>query len=278
MSATPSAEPVNRLLNDPFAAVDEMLDGIVAAFPGTVRRTAGGHCLLSRSRSPNRRICVVTGGGSGHEPAFFGYLGRGLADAAAIGNVFASPSATPVIEGVTEIAAPALFIFGNYDGDVMNFGMAADLLAEDGVQSDTVLVTDDVVSAPRGSEADRRGVAGDLIVIKAAGARADEGASLEEVAAAARYANERTRTAGVGLSACTLPTSRIPSFDLPVGLMDVGIGLHGEAGIRRGPVASADEVVDELLELVMAELPVDGNAGVSVVVNLLGELLIVQVA
>ncbi len=270
MSERRSAEPPNRLQNDPFAAVDEMLDGIRALFGSRITTTAGGRGIVLTDRSPRRRVSILTGGGSGHEPGFFGYLGPGLADAVAVGNIFASPSAIPTVEAVTMIGLPSLFIFGNYDGDVMNFGMAADLLADAGFDTATVLVTDDIVSAPVGSEAERRGVAGDLIVIKAAGARADEGGSLDDVVAAARHANARTRTAGVGLQGCTLPTSSTPIFALPGGMMDVGVGLHGEAGIRRGPLLPADEVAAELLTVILAELPLGAGDRAAIVVNLLG--------
>lgn len=258
------------MLNDPFSIVDETLEGALAMFGPRVTVTASGRGLVLTERNPRRRVSILTGGGSGHEPGFFGFLGVGLADAVAVGNIFASPSAIPSCEAVREIGLPSLFIFGNYDGDIMNFGMAADLLADEGLETATVLVTDDVVSAPRGSETERRGVAGDLIVIKAAGARADAGGSLPEVVEAARHANARTRTAGVGLAGCTLPTSGVPIFELPAGVMDVGVGLHGEAGIRRGPLMSADEVASELLEVLLAELPLGSDDRAAVVVNLLG--------
>ncbi len=270
MSITHSAKPPNRLQNDPFAVVDEMLEGIRTMFGERIVATPSGRGLILVDRDPRRRVSILTGGGSGHEPGFFGYLGSGLADAVAVGNVFASPSAIPTVEAVRAIGLPSLFIFGNYDGDVMNFGMATDLLADEGMATETVLVTDDVVSAPPGSESDRRGVAGDLIVLKAAGARADEGGTLEEVAAAARHANIRTRTAGVGLAGCTLPTLSSPIFELPAGTMDVGVGIHGEAGIRRGSLLPADEVADELLDMLLAELPLGQDERAALVVNLLG--------
>ena len=270
MNQIRDAEPPNRLQNDPFAVVDELLEGALAMFGHRVRATESGRGLILADRNPRRRVSILTGGGSGHEPGFFGFLGRGLADAVAVGNIFASPSAIPTVEAVRAIGLPSLLIFGNYDGDVMNFGMASDLLVDEGLETETVLVTDDVVSAPRGSESERRGVAGDLIVIKAAGAKADEGGSLEEVVAAAHHANDRTRTAGVGLAGCTLPTSNVPIFELPAGMMDVGVGLHGEAGIRRGPLASADEVAIELLDVLLAELPLGSGGRAAVVVNLLG--------
>jgi dihydroxyacetone kinase-like protein len=263
---------MRKLLNDPFAAVDEMVEGILVAYGDVIEATPSGRGLVFTRPAAGRRTCIVTGGGSGHEPAFFGYLGQGLADAVAVGNVFASPSAEPVLE-LAERLAPAdglLFVYGNYDGDIMNFGMAADLLADRGIPSETVLVTDDVASAPRGQIGERRGVAGDVVVLKAAGARADEGAGLADVAAAAGHANARTRTVGVGLGPCIVPTAGVATFDLPEGEMDIGMGVHGESGIRRERLAAADDVADELLDLALADGAGAAGEPVLVLVNTLG--------
>src|ERR1700683_3972910 len=166
---------MRKLINDPYRVVDEMLAGVLSAFPGAVRLTESGRGVVLTDRPAHRRVGLITGGGSGHEPAFVGYLGPGLADAAAAGNVFASPAANPAVECARAVAGEdgVLFLYGNYEGDIMNFEMASELLADEGIASQTVLVTDDVVSAPT-APAGRRGVAGDVIVLKAAGARADE--------------------------------------------------------------------------------------------------------
>jgi dihydroxyacetone kinase-like protein len=261
-----------KLLNDPFRAVDEMLEGVVGAHAARCDLLPSGRALVTREAVASRRVGIITGGGSGHAPAFFGFLGPGLADGVAVGNVFASPSARPVVELARELAAPdgVLFVYGNYEGDVMNFGLAAELLAEDGIASETVLVTDDVASAPRDQRSERRGVAGGLIVLKAAGARADEGAGLAEVAAVARLANDRTRTIGVGLAPCTLPTSSAPTFELAEGEMDVGMGVHGEAGIERSRLVSADEVADLMLDVLLEDRPPELGEPVQVLVNTLG--------
>ena len=230
---------MRKLLNDPFACVDEMVGGILVAYPGLVETTPSGRGLVYTGPTADRRARIVVGGGSGHEPAFFGYLGPGLADAAAVGNVFASPPAEPAIEAAERLAPPdgVLFLYGNYGGDVMNFDMAAELLADRGMTSETVLVTDDVSSAPPAErEPAPRGVAGDVVVLKAAGARADEGASLADVAAAARLANDRTRTMGVCLGPCTVPTAGVPTFELPDGEMDIGMG----DARRERPAAGGD--------------------------------------
>jgi dihydroxyacetone kinase-like protein len=263
---------VRKLLNDPFAVVDEMVDGIAAAFPEHVRLTPSRRGLVARLPSSARRTAVVTGGGSGHEPAFFGYVGPGLADGAALGNVFASPPAAHVAEVARAVdrGEGVLFVYGNYDGDVMNFELASELLEDDGIASLHAVVTDDVASAPHDARARRRGVAGDVFVLKAAGARADEGAALVEVRDAALRANERTRTLGVGLGPCTVPAAGRPTFELADGEMDVGMGIHGEAGLERRALASADDVADELLDLLLDDLQPVAGERISVLVNTLG--------
>jgi dihydroxyacetone kinase-like protein len=263
---------MRKLLNDPFSAIDEMVEGILITYGEVIEATPSRRGLVFTKPAASRCTRIVTGGGSGHEPAFFGYLGQGLADGVAVGNVFASPSAEPVIELAERLAPESgvLFVYGNYDGDIMNFGMAADLLADRGILSETVLVTDDVTSAPRDQIGERRGVAGDVVVLKAAGASADAGAGLAEVAAAARHANTRTRTVGVGLGPCIVPTAGVATFELPDGEMDIGMGVHGESGIRREPLASADDVADQLLDLALADGAGAAGEPVLVLVNTLG--------
>jgi phosphoenolpyruvate---glycerone phosphotransferase subunit DhaK len=253
---------MRKLVNDPFAVVDEMVDGLEAAFGRQLEVTPSRRGLISTARRISRRVAVVTGGGSGHEPAFFGYLGPGWADGAALGNVFASPSATPIVEVAerTERRNGVLFVYGNYEGDLMNFEMASELLDERGILTLHLRVTDDVSAG--------RGVAGDVFVLKAAGACADEGASLEEVHTAAAHANGRTRTMGVGLGPCIVPAAGRPTFELPEGTMDLGMGAHGEAGTSRRELSPADEVADELLDFLLGELQPDGP--VWLLVNTLG--------
>lgn len=267
-----------KLLNDPFCAVDEMLQGAVLAHGDAFDVLPGGRAVVGRVRSPIRRIAVITGGGSGHEPAFFGYVGRGLADGVGVGNVFASPSARTIVEIAQHLHPDdgVLFIYGNYEGDVMNFDLAGELLADAGIDSRTVLVTDDVASAPHGREMERRGVAGDVIVLKAAGARADEGGSLVEVAEAGSLANDRTRTVGVGFSPCTLPTAEEPTFEIADGEMDIGMGVHGEAGIHRARLTTADEVADALLTIILEDRPVPAGGRVQVLVNTLGATTLME--
>ena len=263
---------MRKLLNDPFAVVDEMIDGLAAVYPTQIEVTPSRRGVVSTARNAARRVGLVTGGGSGHEPAFFGYIGPGFADGAALGNVFASPSATPIVEVADRVnhGGGILFVYGNYGGDVMNFEMAGELLAERNIRTLHLPVTDDLASSPAETREERRGVAGDVLVLKAAGARADQGASLEEVHAAAAHANDRTRTVGVGLGPCTVPAAGRPTFDLPEGTMDIGMGVHGEAGLSRRALASADEVADELLALLLDELQPTAGESAWVLVNTLG--------
>jgi dihydroxyacetone kinase-like protein len=259
--------------NDPERYVEEMLAGILAAHPGELAVAAGEKRAIMRADAPVQgKVAICTGGGSGHLPVFMGYVGRGLIDGAAIGNVFASPSMNQMLTLTRAVhgGKGVLYLYGNYGGDVMNFDMASELAGEEGIQVRTVLVADDVASAPKGKEADRRGVAGLFYAYKVAGACADSGASLEEVAAATEEALGRVRSIGVALSPCTVPGAGKPTFVLPEDAMEIGMGIHGEAGIHRGPRRSADEVTADMMKLLLEDLPLSAGQEVSVLVNSLG--------
>ncbi|WFU04423.1 dihydroxyacetone kinase subunit DhaK (plasmid) [Rhizobium sp. CB3171] len=262
-----------KLINDGAAAVDEMLAGILAAHPRHVRALEGSPRSIVAIEGPRPgKVGMVVGGGSGHEPTFLGYVGKGLADAAAIGNVFASPPPDPIIECAKAVngGAGVLFLYGNYAGDVMNFDMASEMLAMDDIEVRTVLTTDDVASAPVDQRDRRRGVAGNVFVFKAAGAACDLMYSLDEVERIARWANDRTFTIGVALSPCSLPQTLKPNFQLGEDEMEIGMGIHGEPGVARGPLKPADQVTAELLDKILGEMkPVRGDR-VAVLVNSLG--------
>lgn len=260
-----------KLINDGNAAVDEMLTGILAAHPDHLWRPEGAPRAVVAKKGPRPgKVALVIGGGSGHEPTFLGFVGQGLADAAAIGNVFASPPPQPAVDAALAASGGAgvLFMYGNYAGDVMNFDMASELLEMEGVEARTVLTTDDIASAKERDK--RRGVAGNVFIFKAAGAAADMMMSLDEVERVARHANARTYTMGVALSACSLPQTRRPNFDLPAGEMEIGMGIHGEPGVRRGPLRSANEVTDEIMDALLAEMAAPAGDEVAVLVNSLG--------
>jgi phosphoenolpyruvate---glycerone phosphotransferase subunit DhaK len=263
--------PTQKLINDGNAAVDEMLTGILAAHPEHLwRPDHAPRAVVARQGPREGKVALVIGGGSGHEPTFLGFVGKGLADAAAVGNVFASPPPQPAVDAALAAngGAGVLFMYGNYAGDVMNFDMATEMLEMEGVEARTVLTTDDVAS--HADRAKRRGVAGNVFIFKAAGAAADRMLPLDEVERIARHANARTFTMGVALSSCSLPQTRRPSFDLPPGEMEIGMGIHGEAGVRRGPLRPADEVVDEIMDLLLAEMAAPSGGRVALLVNSLG--------
>ena len=262
-----------KLINDPKVIIEEMLEGIVGAHGGHVRQLADSPRSIVAVDGPRPgKVGLVIGGGSGHEPTFIGFVGKGLADACAVGNVFASPPPDPIVACAKAASGGAgvLFMYGNYAGDVMNFDMAAELAAMDGVEVRTVLTTDDVASAPADQKAKRRGVAGNVFIFKVAGAASDKMWSLDECERVARKANERTFTMGVALYPCSLPHTLRHNFEIGEQDMEIGMGIHGEPGIAREPLRTADEVTDEMLERIFAELPSARGDKVAVLVNSLG--------
>ncbi|MFJ3281435.1 dihydroxyacetone kinase family protein [Streptomyces halstedii] len=246
---------MTRLFNDPAAFADEALEGFAAAHPRRVRRVPGG--VVRATRTAPGQVAVVVGGGSGHYPAFSGLVGQGLAHGAAVGNVFASPSAHQVrqVAEAAETGGGVLLAYGNYAGDVLHFGQAAEALTAQGIPTRTLGVTDDISSASPEEAPKRRGVAGDLVVFKTAAAAAEAGLPLAEVARIAELANARTRSFGVAFSGCTLPGADHPLFTVDEGRMAVGLGIHGEPGMGERPVPSADEAAELLVSTVLAELP-----------------------
>lgn len=264
---------IKRLINDGYDVVEEMLEGYCKANSEYVQLLDhDGRVVVSKKRSEESRVGIVIGGGSGHEPLFLGYVGEDFADAAVIGNVNTSPSPEPCYNAVKAVdtGKGCLFMYGNYAGDVMNFDMGAEMAAEDGVRVETVLVTDDVYSSE--NIEDRRGVAGDLIVFKAAASAAAKGFDLEEVKKAAEKANANTRSMGVALSSCTLPATEKHIFEMEDGEMEVGMGIHGEPGVRRAKLEPADKVVDEILGYILEDMKLVAGEEVFVLVNGLGGL------
>ena len=262
---------MTRLFNEPADFADEAADGFAAANARWVRRVTGGVVRVAASAEP--RVAVVIGGGSGHYPAFAGLVGPGLAAGAAMGNLFASPSAQQV-ESVARHAdegAGVLFSYGNYAGDVLNFDAAEASLNEAGIAARTVTVTDDVSSAGPGEKAKRRGIAGGLFVFKCAGASADRGDSLDDVVAVAARANDRTRSFGVAFSGATMPGASEPMFTVPEGRMSVGMGIHGEPGFEERDIPSADGLAALLVDSLLAERPADGERAV-IILNGLGSV------
>jgi phosphoenolpyruvate---glycerone phosphotransferase subunit DhaK len=262
---------MNRIINDPDEVAAEALGGIVAAHPDLLTTTA--HTRVFRAVQPVQgRVGIVTGGGSGHEPAFIGYVGPGLVDAVATGEVFASPTARAfeaafkTADGGRGVAC----LYGNYAGDNMNVKMAVRLAARDGLTVRTVVANDDAASAPKDDADKRRGVAGEILMWKVAGALAAEGADLDAVIAVAQKSIDATRSIGIGLSACTIPANGKPNFTIADGTMEVGIGHHGEPGVAVMPTKSAREMAALMMETVLPDLPFGRGEDVAVLISGLG--------
>ncbi|WP_303871845.1 dihydroxyacetone kinase subunit DhaK [Acetobacterium wieringae] len=266
---------MKRFINDPYDVVEEMLEGYVLAHKDYVELIkegeAQGRVVVSKSAKKKDKVGVVIGGGSGHEPLFLGYVGKGFVDAAVIGNINTSPSPDPCYAAVKAVdtGKGCIYLYGNYAGDVMNFDMGAEKAdEEDGIRVETVLTTDDVISSE--NIEDRRGIAGMFFMFKTTSAKADMGADLDEVVALAQKCNTNMRTMGVAMSSPTLPSKGGPIFEMEEGDMEIGMGLHGEPGVRRGKIEPADKVVDQIMDPILADLPYVAGDEVYVMVNSLG--------
>lgn len=261
---------MTKLINNPAEFTEDMLAGFIDAYGHLVTAIPGG--VVRRTATPQGKVATVVGGGSGHYPAFAGVVGHGFADGAVVGNVFTSPSAAEAYSVAREAASDAgvLIMSGNYAGDVMNFTMAAKQLVEEGIDARVLFVTDDIASAEAAAATSRRGVAGDFVVFRIAGAAADQGYDLDAVETVARRANEHTRTLGVAFAGCTLPGATEPLFTVPDGQMAVGLGIHGEPGITEAELPTAAGLAERLVNAVAAELSADWGSRVTVVLNGLG--------
>jgi dihydroxyacetone kinase-like protein len=262
---------LKKILNSPAAYVDETLAGLTAAHAEIYARPEARVITRAGGVTPGK-VGVVTAGGSGHLPIFAGYVGRGLLDAAAVGQVFASPPAEHMLAAMRHAngGAGVLRLYGNYGGDVMNFDMAGEMAEMESIPSTSVVLTDDVASAPREEAEKRRGVAGMVFAFKIAGASAEEMASLETVTAIARRAADACRSIGVALTPCTVPQAGQPTFLIADDEIEMGMGIHGERGIWRDKLRSADAIVDEMTDRLLADAPIERGARVSVLVNSLG--------
>ncbi|MGQ9682158.1 MAG: dihydroxyacetone kinase subunit DhaK [Anaerolineae bacterium] len=264
---------MKKILNDPNEFVVEMLDGLLKAHGGLLGHAAGDvHCVVRVDSPVAGKVALATGGGSGHLPVFLGYVGRGLLDGCAVGDVFQSPSAEQMLEVTRRIhgGKGVVYIYGNYGGDVMNFEMAAEMAALDGIEVRTVLVADDVASAPRERAERRRGVAGMVFAFKVAGAKADLGGTLDEVEAVARKALANIGTMGVALSPCTVPMAGRPTFTIGEDEMEIGMGIHGEPGVKREKLQAADAIAERIVSTILADMAVAAGDQVAVMVNGLG--------
>jgi dihydroxyacetone kinase-like protein len=266
-----------KLINDPARVVPELLEGLLRANGGRIVQV-GPVGAIAKASMPDAKVAVLIGGGSGHEPLFHGFLGEGMADGAACGNIFAAP--TPdVILAVTRAVnrgAGVLFLYGNYAGDIMNFDLAAEMAAEEGIRVRTVRIWDDVASAPPDQQELRRGIAGDLFVVKIAGAAAATLGDLDDVVRVTEKARDATRSIGVAVAAGSIPETGERTFELGDDEIEIGMGVHGEPGVRRQAMAPADEIVDFMADQIIADLPFVAGDDVCLLVNNLGSTTMME--
>jgi dihydroxyacetone kinase-like protein len=263
---------MQRIINDPNQVVEDMLKGFALAHPRLVAGTKNPRVFRYAQAPVAGKVGIVTGGGSGHKPAFIGYLGRNMVDAVAVGEVFSSPSAQAFYDAfkAADAGKGVACLYGNYAGDNMNVKMAVQLAADDGITVKTVIANDDVPSAPKSEREKRRGVAGEVLMWKVGGARASRGGSLDEVIAAAQTAIDNTRSIGIGLTPCTIPAVGKPNFTIEPGKMEVGIGHHGEPGIKVDTLRPAAEMAEMMLDVILPDLPFSSGDEVVTLVSGLG--------
>lgn len=263
---------MKKLINEPAHYVDEMLQGLISAFPELTLGGESGRCVARSAPAPEGKVGIATGGGSGHMPLFTGYVGQGLLDACAVGNVFEGPSVQSCVDAIkaADRGGGVLCLYGNYGGDRMNFDMASEMAGFEGIRCETVLGADDIASAGPQDADTRRGVAGIVFLYKVAGAAAEQGRDLSQVADVVEKAAARTRSIGVALSPCRVPSACEPNFQIGDDEMELGMGIHGEPGIWRTPLESADTVADTMFDRLLAELSPRRGARVAALVNGLG--------
>ena len=263
---------MKKLINNPNDVVKEMIGGLLAAHPSYLRKLDNIDVIVRKDAPVEGKVGLVSGGGSGHEPAHAGYVGYGMLDAACPGAVFTSPTPDQIYEAIKAVdgGKGVLLIIKNYTGDVMNFEMAREMAQMEGIEVDEVIVNDDVAVENSTWTQGRRGIAGTVFVHKIAGAKAQEGASLQEVKRVAEKVITNVRSMGMALTPCTVPAAGKPSFILAEDEMEIGIGIHGEPGTHREKIKPADEIVEHLMEKIINDLPYKENDEVAVMINGLG--------
>ena len=264
---------MRKILNTPEAFVDDTMDGIIRAYGDKVKFFNGDkRILISAYPKKDGKVGIVTAGGSGHLPLFLGYVGQGMLDGCAVGNVFASPSAQKMANMIKacDSGSGVLCLYGNYGGDIMNFEMAREMLEMDDIRTTTALGRDDVASSPKGQEEKRRGVAGIVYAYKIAGAAADQMKDLDEVTRIAQKALDNTRTMGVALSPCIVPEVGKPTFSIADDEIEIGMGIHGEPGIEVAKMMTANEIAIMMVDKITADMPLNSGDEVSVMINGLG--------
>lgn len=269
---------MQRIINDPFNCVEDMLEGFLKTHIDIVVKTNNPRTIKYKNAPVSGKVGIVTGGGSGHKPAFVGYCGKNMVDAVAVGEIFASPTAKAFLDAMREANSGngVACLYGNYAGDNMNVKMATAFAEEEGIVVKTVVANDDVASAPKTEREKRRGVAGEILMWKVGGAKAAKGGTLDEVIATAQKAIDNTRSVGIGLTSCTIPAVGHSNFKIEPGTMEVGIGHHGEPGIKVDELKSADEMAQMMLDVILPDYPFGEGDEVVALVSGLGATPIME--
>ncbi len=263
---------MKKIINNPSDFVEESIQGLVVSHPDIYSLASDNQRVIQRTSKTKNKVGVVSGGGSGHLPVFTGYVGKGMLDACAVGSVFASPSVDQIVSAIRNgnNGNGVLCVLGNYGGDVMNFEMACEIVKSEGIETKMIIVSDDIASASNEDKLKRRGIAGLIFVFKIAGASSENGASLEEVYNLTLKANINLRTIGVAVSSCILPEVGTPTFELENDEIEIGMGIHGEPGIKREKLRKADLLVDDLCKIIFEDFELSNNDKVSILINSLG--------
>jgi len=263
---------MKKIINKPSDFVEESIEGLVKSHPEIYSFAPDNKRVIARAEKASNKVGIISGGGSGHLPVFTGYVGKGLLDSCAVGSVFASPSVDQIASAIRNAnnGNGVLCIIGNYGGDVMNFEMACEIVTSEGIKTKTVIVADDIASASNEEKSKRRGIAGMIFVFKVAGSIAETGASLEKTFNIASSANNNIRTLGVALSPCILPEAGKPTFEIKDDEIEIGMGIHGEPGIKREKLRSADQLSDDLCKRILGDYKLNAEDQVSIMINSLG--------
>ena len=263
---------MKKIINKPSDFVKESIEGLVKSHPEIYSFAPDNKRVIARAEKASNKVGIISGGGSGHLPVFTGYVGKGLLDSCAVGSVFASPSVDQIASAIRNAnnGNGVLCIIGNYGGDVMNFEMACEIVTSEGIKTKTVIVADDIASASNEEKSKRRGIAGMIFVFKVAGSIAETGASLEKTFNIASSANNNIRTLGVALSPCILPEAGKPTFEIKDDEIEIGMGIHGEPGIKREKLRSADQLSDDLCKRILEDYKLNAEDQVSIMINSLG--------
>lgn len=263
---------MKKIINDPSNVVSDMIQGMILAHPNYVRKSENGNILVRKDAPVKGKVGLVSGGGSGHEPSHGGFVGYGMLDAAVCGEVFTSPTPDQVYEAIKEVNGEngVLLVIKNYTGDVMNFEMAKEMAEMDGIEVDYVVVNDDVAVENSLYTAGRRGIAGTVFVHKIAGAKATQGATLNQVKEVANKVIKNVRSMGMALSPCTVPAAGKPNFTLEENEIEIGMGIHGEPGTHKEEISSANDITTHLLDKILADIEIVEGEEVAVMVNGLG--------